>query len=531
MPSKPILQMVRQVDRGACMRVRRCPKVAIPRPNPAPGSPTSLRPEPEQRLLPLLRNECPRLVERIKILRTVASAEKQAADIADPLATIETAAGQVKKSALFRCVLSVVLKWGNFVNHGVTDEDGCLRTRGFTFGQFGDRAVEFKATINSSFTSLHYLVVNMLAVAPELELWKLEEEMSAVAPASRVSTENVNALLVAFSDDIKIVTKELDVHSESYKRYGGFEELQRIHGRLRDLELDANDKLARAVAAATSTARFFGDETQAAKGGGGATEDFFKILNEFVVRFTAACNSVREKPARFAALMVHPEAQTSPASGTSSRSARSQAPTEEETAPSTPPPESPPGDATSDSSVASHHSQEARRFPTREGRRLDTRTLVPNAAPFRTKSPLPPRKNSVEKASPPPPPPRISASPPPPLSDCEESPDAKKSLRRGREPSVVVNVTKEPSLLSGKQGSAMRREKSPLPFAPTAKRRDASIKATMRTAAPQSLYRLRASHELSVRALKQDAPSDEEPAHLRRQSSAKMEQWMTELLP
>eukprot|EP01069_Polyplicarium_translucidae_P005655 Polyplicarium_translucidae@DN2826_c0_g1_i4.p1 len=240
MPSKPILQMVRQVDRGACMRVRRCPKVAIPRPNPAPGSPTSLRPEPEQRLLPLLRNECPRLVERIKILRTVASAEKQAADIADPLATIETAAGQVKKSALFRCVLSVVLKWGNFVNHGVTDEDGCLRTRGFTFGQFGDRAVEFKATINSSFTSLHYLVVNMLAVAPELELWKLEEEMSAVAPASRVSTENVNALLVAFSDDIKIVTKELDVHSESYKRYGGFEELQRIHGRLRDLELDAN---------------------------------------------------------------------------------------------------------------------------------------------------------------------------------------------------------------------------------------------------------------------------------------------------
>lgn len=95
------------------------------------GLKEDLRDIPERRLCELRPSVIPRLPQRCAILMYELNRDTLIQDFQSDLDIIEMASMEMKDCVLFRELLAVVLKWGNFVNHGTHNE---MLTRGITLG-------------------------------------------------------------------------------------------------------------------------------------------------------------------------------------------------------------------------------------------------------------------------------------------------------------------------------------------------------------------------------------------------------------
>ena len=141
-----------------------------------------LREIPERKILPLRACNVPRAKARSDILLFMERWRSSLTFLTESLDVLETASQEMRNSKCIRQFLSVVLRWGNFVNYGVLKD---LQIKAITLSERQSacsahlifrsvislyplsagsllKLAEFKTNIDSKITSLHYIVANMV---------------------------------------------------------------------------------------------------------------------------------------------------------------------------------------------------------------------------------------------------------------------------------------------------------------------------------------------------------------------------------
>lgn len=288
------------------------------------GPECSLRPCPEAKILPLRPSACYRPTQSINVLRLEKTLETTLADLKRDAGVLRIATEEVKSSSRFRQVLAVVLRWGNYVNHGVAGGD--LYIRGFTLGSLL-RLTEFKTTIDASITALHFLAANMLHAAPQLYLELLQEDMPTVALAAKISGDALTMTLDLLQKGLRLVRDELRTVTADLENSP---HLAQRNAHLAAFEATAaNDIEAAKVESEEifrevyTTGRFFGDEsahqTTTFKKNF-RIEGFFVTLREFLMKFNACCQDVLRHPKKYEVLLAAAAAEKQASKPDSNRS-------------------------------------------------------------------------------------------------------------------------------------------------------------------------------------------------------------------
>lgn len=300
------------------------------------GIKDNLRLVPEQRLVSLRPSATFRLINSIAVLRFQATYAGIVETMRQSFDILRKATREVRESQKFRQVLSVVLRWGNYINYGVASDE--LYIRGFTLGSLL-KLTEFKTTIDPSITSLHYLAANMLKTAPGLHLEELRNDMPTIGAAAKLSGEVLSMNMDFLQQGRTYLRSELDVTSKTLaalKNLDGRKIAERpqipqdeLEDRLTSLkrfEACCNDVIQSVGAeylevneSAYKTCRFFGDDFahQTDFKTTFRSEGFFQTLNTFIRKFHVCCEEVLRHPHKYEVLLRFPRAEASPANESS----------------------------------------------------------------------------------------------------------------------------------------------------------------------------------------------------------------------
>ncbi|KAL3126468.1 formin homology 2 domain (FH2) protein [Cryptosporidium hominis] len=233
-------------------------------------------------------------------------------DIQRNLNTLYSASVQIRNSNKLRLILKAFLLLGNYVNHGINFSTmsnissishvanngsinwSLLETKGFSLSSLL-RLVEFKTTIDPSFTALHYIIANLSLTNPNLNLNQFPSDLHAVSEASKISVE---ALFTCIND----MRKELAILEVEKQKFTNdrVENLFESYSRRLDAFVEGYHRIVEKV---VDTALYFG---QSLPEGNRASiiQPFFETMNIFILQFSSCCKEIREKPSRFSPLLV-----------------------------------------------------------------------------------------------------------------------------------------------------------------------------------------------------------------------------------
>ncbi|KAH0488991.1 MAG: hypothetical protein KVP17_003866 [Porospora cf. gigantea B] len=263
-----------------------------------------LRPNPEQVLVPLRSSLVPLGKDRIRLLRTIKSVPLLRSELAGHLAILQQASREVMDSRKFRQVLSMVLRWGNFVNHGIATK-GELRIQGFTLESLL-KIVDFRSMKDSQIASLHYLVVTMITTAPEQQLDALTSEMPTVARASRIPKEALDNLTselsrsTAFLDAFVETAESLGIHKEATD----WGQVREVASELTKSTATALEDYRRTFTILFNSAKFFGHDAKLEADF--KPEEYFGTLDVFLRRFHSAVGDIKKNVSKFTPLLMTP---------------------------------------------------------------------------------------------------------------------------------------------------------------------------------------------------------------------------------
>ncbi|SCP03479.1 formin 2, putative [Plasmodium malariae] len=159
----------------------------------------------ERKLIPFVyldRCQC-----KIEICLFSLKYDKMINEIIKDLDIYDKAVKEVRSSVRLRALLNAVLKWGNYVNYGVSENED-LVALGFTLSSVL-KLTEFKSSLDSSITSLHYITVSLCMYLPELNINCLENDLGSVLIASKMSSEAVDILLMSLDKEINYIKVQL----------------------------------------------------------------------------------------------------------------------------------------------------------------------------------------------------------------------------------------------------------------------------------------------------------------------------------
>ncbi|EEA05637.1 formin-like family protein [Cryptosporidium muris RN66] len=235
-------------------------------------------------------------------------------DIQRNLNTLFLASQQMRNSNKLKFILKAVLLWGNYVNHGISFETltstssfahaantgsinwSLLETKGFSLVSLL-RLAEFKTVIDPSLTSLHFLVANLTIAAPQLNLHLLVNDMPAVSQASKISVDMLYNNISDMKKELAILETE-----KSYFANDRVDYLFDSYSRRLDALVEGYNRIVEKVA---DTAIYFGQNISSTDKNL-SIQPLFETLNTFIVQFTSCCKEVKEKPQKFASLLVDP---------------------------------------------------------------------------------------------------------------------------------------------------------------------------------------------------------------------------------
>ncbi|KAH0487890.1 MAG: uncharacterized protein KVP18_002169 [Porospora cf. gigantea A] len=263
-----------------------------------------LRPNPEQVLAPLRAGLVPLAKDRIRLLRTLKGVPTLRSELAAHMAILQQASREVMDSRKFRQVLSMVLRWGNFVNHGIATK-GELRIQGFTLESLL-KIVDFRSMKDSQIASLHYIVVTMMTTAPELQLDALTSEMPTVASASRIPKEALDNLTselsrsTAFLDAFVETAESLGIHKEATD----WGHVREVASELTKSTATALEEYHRTFTILFNSAKFFGHDAKLEAEF--KPEEYFGTLDVFLRRFHSAVGDIKKNVSKFTPLLMTP---------------------------------------------------------------------------------------------------------------------------------------------------------------------------------------------------------------------------------
>ncbi|KAF4735577.1 hypothetical protein FOZ62_029834 [Perkinsus olseni] len=251
----------------------------------------------ERRLMPLAVMK--RAQFRIKAMIAFLTFPDQLSGAQRSIGVLQEAADQVRSSQKLRRLLFLVLKFGNFVNHGTTD----LTTRGYTLESLL-KLMEFKSTSVPGVTMLHYVACRLMeGDKGESQPMDLAEELSLVVTATGENTEVIVSTLTTLDRDIQAFQREAQQQSSQYSD----EALSRLQRFARDASARVEEVKGEWTACEESLKelrRFFGEDPRRC-----SVEDFFGTLKAFLDSYKRACNDIRRSPKKFHQLIYPPQAK------------------------------------------------------------------------------------------------------------------------------------------------------------------------------------------------------------------------------
>ncbi|CRH02618.1 formin 2, putative [Plasmodium relictum] len=222
--------------------------------------------------------------------------EKMINEIKNDLVIYDKAVKEVRSSIRLRSLLKAVLKWGNYVNYGINDNED-LVALGFTLSSVL-KLSEFKSSIDSSITSLHYITVVLCMYLPNLNMNWLENDLESVLVASKMSSEAVDILLISLDKEINYIKTQLKSNYE-----GIFKEKMVI------ILEDSEKKFIKVQKMYEETKKcvydlsiYLGEEISKS----GNLENIFIILSSIVDNFTKCYKDILSNPKKYSILLNDP---------------------------------------------------------------------------------------------------------------------------------------------------------------------------------------------------------------------------------
>ncbi|CRG97758.1 formin 2, putative [Plasmodium gallinaceum] len=222
--------------------------------------------------------------------------EKMINEIKNDLFVYDKAVKEVRSSVRLRSLLKAVLKWGNYVNYGINDNED-LVALGFTLSSVL-KLSEFKSSVDSSITSLHYITVTLCMYLPSLNMNWLENDLGTVLVASKMSSEAVDILLISLDKEINFIKTQLKSNYE-----GIFKEKMEII--LEDSEkkfLKVQNMYEETKKCVYELSIYLGEDM--AKNGN--LENIFIILSSIVDNFTKCYKDILSNPKKYSILLNDP---------------------------------------------------------------------------------------------------------------------------------------------------------------------------------------------------------------------------------
>mmetsp|Transcript_158914 Transcript_158914/g.509709 ORF Transcript_158914/g.509709 Transcript_158914/m.509709 type:complete len:1317 (+) Transcript_158914:83-4033(+) len=250
----------------------------------------------EQKVMPFV--VLPQCATRLRLMRLAAVHSATHATLLKRCLTVSNAAQEVRESGPLRAVIRVVLRLGNFINHGAKD----LRE-----GTFKAFAVESLSTLSSfktgSISTMHFLCLTLRLSTPSF-LQRLQSSLSHVRQAAREQTSMLRAAVEAFVKEVRLAQQGAVRLAQDEVRK------ERMEALVTELEHEESvliTKLAEAVEAGNDAQQYFSVSASTPAGGLPPCEQFFGHLSDFLDAFEATWQAVERNPSawkHFAPQMV-----------------------------------------------------------------------------------------------------------------------------------------------------------------------------------------------------------------------------------
>ncbi|ETW35401.1 hypothetical protein PFTANZ_03820 [Plasmodium falciparum Tanzania (2000708)] len=164
----------------------------------------------ERKLIPFVYLD--KCQSKIQICLFSLKYDKMINEINKDLDIYDKAVKEVRSSIRLRSLLKAVLKWGNYVNYGINDNED-LVALGFTLSSVL-KLSEFKSSIDSKITSLHYITVTLCMYLPNLNMNLLENDLLSVLTASKMSSESIDIIFSSLEKEITYIKGQLKTNYE-----------------------------------------------------------------------------------------------------------------------------------------------------------------------------------------------------------------------------------------------------------------------------------------------------------------------------
>ncbi|ETB61671.1 hypothetical protein YYC_01515 [Plasmodium yoelii 17X] len=245
----------------------------------------------ERKLIPFIHSN--KFQCKIEICLFSLKYDKIINDINKDLDTYDKAIKEARSSTRLRSLLKAVLKWGNYVNYGINDNQD-LVALGFTLSSVL-KLTEFKASLDSSITSLHYITVSLCISLPNLNMNHLENDLHSVLLASKMSSESVDIMFALLDKEINYIKSQLNCN---------FEEkfMEKMKEALHDSEtkyIKSMEKYQQIKKEVYELGKYLGEDIPKT----GNLENIFIILSSIVNNFTKCYKEISANTKKFAIML------------------------------------------------------------------------------------------------------------------------------------------------------------------------------------------------------------------------------------
>lgn len=197
---------------------------------------------------------------------------------------LRLAAEETAGSAHLRSVLAIVVRMGNYINHGVKDlQDGVVR--GFAVESLSVLAA-FK--VRARLTAAHYICLTMRR-ADAAFFSDLRAGLSHVHAAAREKSGLLTAAVASFRQDAKVAEAELQLMGPSDE---GREHIQALAEAMKAQSAELDEELRLALEKAAEAQKYFGLPAKSLP----PCEEFFRHIASFLDALDAAWSELERQP-------------------------------------------------------------------------------------------------------------------------------------------------------------------------------------------------------------------------------------------
>eukprot|EP00927_Polykrikos_kofoidii_P013408 TRINITY_DN15844_c1_g2_i1.p1 TRINITY_DN15844_c1_g2~~TRINITY_DN15844_c1_g2_i1.p1 ORF type:complete len:1418 (-),score=190.05 TRINITY_DN15844_c1_g2_i1:341-4594(-) len=249
----------------------------------------------EQHVLPLCL--IPRCETRLKLMRFALSHNSMFTSLTERCSTLVKASHEARHSSQLRYLFELILKAGNFINHGVDMTPESFVLKGFAVESLGNLST-FKT---GTCSTLHFLALTARSSDSNF-LQELRGSLKHVGEASRENIPMLKAQLDSFKSEVTIIEEEMSRLRTQVEQLSASESsLHRLQAIKDALEQEMKELLKRfdeAMEAVALVQRYFAAKENCKAKAQGA-EELLAHISSFIRLFESTWREIEKKPSKW----------------------------------------------------------------------------------------------------------------------------------------------------------------------------------------------------------------------------------------